>query len=130
MVNNNFFKLLGQSKEEYTKYLESGESDALAEAGELLWECVKVDLAQVTSMKTDNVNALITAVGQMGEIYNTLFYHCYNFHSWYMGGVPNDFALEKKLYLKTVKSLETVIKNREDSKRTKKQVIENIVGAI
>jgi hypothetical protein len=47
-----------------------------------------------------------------------------------MGGVPNDFALEKKLYLKTVKSLETVIKNREDSKRTKKQVIENIVGAI
>ena len=41
-------KLLGQSKEEYAKYLANGETDVLAEAGELLWECLKADLAQVT----------------------------------------------------------------------------------
>ncbi len=91
---------------------------------------MKVDIVQVNGLKTDNVNALKTAVGQMGEIYNTLFYHCYHFHSWYVGGVPNDFALEKKIYLKTVKSMETVMKNREDNKRTKKRGAKNIVVAI
>ncbi len=130
MLDKDFFKLLDQSKIEYAKYLESGESDALAEAGELLWECVKADLVHVTSMKTDNVNALMRAVAPMGEIYNQLFYHSYHFHSWYVGGVPNDFALEKKLYLETVKSLETLKRNRENSKRTKKQVTENMVVVI
>ena len=130
MVDNNFLKLLGQSKEEYTKYLENGVSDDLAEAGELLWECLKADIVQAANMKIDNVNALKLAVIKRGEAYNQLFYQCYHFHSWYVGGVPNDFSVEEKLYLKTAKSLETLIKNRENSKRTKKQLIENIATAI
>lgn len=130
MVDNNFLKkLLGQSKEEYAKYLENGVSDDLAEAGELLWECMKADIVQAANMKIGNVNALKLAVVKRGEAYNQLFYQCYHFHSWYVGGVPNDFAVEKKLYLKTVKSLETLIKNRANGRRTK-QAMENAVAAI
>lgn len=131
MVDNSFLKkLLGQSKEEYSKYLQNGVTDNLAEAGELLWECVKADIAQASNMKLDNVNALKSAVAKKGEAYNQLFYQCFHFHSWYVGGVPNDFVVEKKLYLKTVKSLETLIKNRGESKTTQKKVMENTIEAI
>ena len=131
MIENNVLhKLLSQSKEEYAKYLDNGESDVLAEAGELLWECLKAGISQVIEMKTENVNALKAAADQMGETYNQLFFQCYHFHSWYAGGVPNDFAAEKKLYLKTAKSLENIIKNREKSRRTKKQKMENAAEAI
>ena len=123
-------KLLGQSQEEFSKYLENGESDVFAEAGELLWECMKIDVAQVIGRETDNINALKSAVSQMGETYNQLFYQCYHFHSWYIGGVPNDFALEKKLYLKTAKSLEKLIKNRETNRKIKKKAIENVALAV
>jgi hypothetical protein len=129
MVDNNFLKLLGQSKEEYTKYLENGVSDDLAEAGELLWECLKADIVQAANMKIDNVNALKLAVIKRGEAYNQLFYQCYHFHSWYVGGVPNDFVMEEKLYLKTIKSLEALLKNRANGRRAK-HAMENAVAAI
>ncbi len=130
MVDNIFLKkLLGQSKEEYCKYLENGVSDDLAEAGELLWECVKTDISQDSNLKNDNVHALKSAAAKRGEVYNQLFYQCYHFHSWYVGGVPNDFIAEKKLYLKTAKSLEMLIKNRGESRTAEKQVMENIVDA-
>jgi hypothetical protein len=130
MDNLELKKLLGQSKAEYAKYLECGDSDTLAEAGELLWECLKADVAQVTSVKTDNFNELMKAAAKMGENRNQLFYHCYHFHSWYLGGVPSDFEVEKKLYLKSVKSLENIIKNRESKKRGKKRELENATEAI
>jgi len=82
MVDNSFLKkLLGQSKEEYSKYLENGMSDDLAEAGELLWECMKADISRASNMKIDIVNALKSAVAKRGEAYNQLFYRCYHFHS-------------------------------------------------
>jgi hypothetical protein len=130
MIENDVLgKLLGQSKDEYVKYLANGETDVLAEAGELLWECLKADLSQVLVMKNDDINALMAAAAQMGETYNQLFYQCYHFHSWYVGGVPSDFVLEKKLYLKTVKSIEKLVKNRGKSRKTKKRNLEDAIEA-
>lgn len=123
-------KLLGQSKVEYARYLDGKDDDALAEAGELLWECLKAHIAQVTNTKTDNINTLAEATAQMGEAYNQLFCHCCHFHSWYVGGVPNDFAAEKKLYLKSAGSLEKIIENQGKPRRTKKQELENATEAI
>ena len=130
IYNNELRKLLGQSKEAYAQYLESKDGDALAEAGELLWECLKVNIAQVNKTKTDNINALRAAAAQLGEAYNQLFDHSYHFHSWYLGAVPNDFAAEEKLYLKTVKTLEKITKNIGNKCRTKKQELENAASAI
>lgn len=122
MTENNILKrLMGQSKDEYAKYLANGETDVLAEAGELLWQCLKADIAQSRFMEKDNLTALKSAAAQMGETYNQLFYQCYHFHSWYTGGVPSDFVLEEKLYLKTAKSMETLIKNRENSRINKRE---------
>ena len=68
MVDNIFLKkLLGQSKEEYCKYLENGISDDLAEAGELLWECMKTDISQDSNLKNDNVHALKSAAAKRGK---------------------------------------------------------------
>lgn len=123
--NKELKKLLGQSKEEYAKYLENGESDSLAEAGELLWECLKADIAEVTNTKNNNINALMVAATQKGENYNQLFYHCSHFHSWYLGGgVPNDFAAERKLYLKTAKTLQKILE-RGNARKEKRKVLEN-----
>jgi hypothetical protein len=122
MIENDILrKLLGQSRGEYAKYLADGETDFLAEAGELLWQCLKADITQSNFMEKDNLTALKAAAAQMGETYNQLFYQCYHFHSWYTGGVPNDFVLEKKLYLKTAKSVETLIKNRENNRINKRE---------
>jgi hypothetical protein len=126
MINNNDpEKLLGQSKEEYAKYLENGESDSLAEAGELLWECLKADIAEVTNAKKNNINALMVAAAQRGETYNQLFYRCSHFHSWYLGGgVPNDFVAKRKLYLKTAKTLQKILE-RGNGRKAKRKVLEN-----
>lgn len=124
-INDDPEKLLSQSKEQYSKYLESQDSDILAEAGELLWECVKAHIAQETNLKTNNLKTLTNTVSQMGERFNKLFFHCYHFHSWYLGvGVPNDFGAERKLYLESAKSLEKIISNEGNSKRTKKRELE------
>jgi len=67
----------------------------------------------------------------MGEPFNELFFHCYHFHSWYLGGgVPNDFETEKKLYEKSVKSLERIMMKRKNNRWTRKQKIENAAEAI
>src|SRR5208337_2264214 len=111
-------KLLGQSQEEYVKYLENGESDALAEAGELLWECLKVDMSKAAKTKADNINALMAAAALKGDDFTQLFYRCFHFHSWYAeGGVPNDFVLEKKLYKETAKTLQGMIENNEKARK-------------
>jgi hypothetical protein len=103
-------KLLGQSKEEYAKFLENQDVDILAEAGELLWKSLKAHLEQETNTKTNNFQALTKTASRMGERFNKLFFHCYHFHSWYSGvGVPNDFTAEKKLYSESVKSLEKIV---------------------
>lgn len=123
-------KLLSQSKEAYAKYVECNKVDDLAEAGELLWECLKANIAQVTNTKTDNVNELRRAAAPMGEIYNQLFFHCNHFHSLYLGdGVSNDFAAEKKLYQKSVRSLEKIIKNKVNCAKNRKR-LENATEAI
>jgi len=115
--DNEIKKLLGQSKTEYANFLKHSKSDDLAEAGELLWECFRTDIAQVTNTKIDDINALIAAANQMGEPFNELFFHCYHFHSWYLGGgVPNDFETEKKLYEKSVKSLERIMMKRKNNR--------------
>lgn len=126
MIENNAIKeLLEQSKTEYANYLKHGEGDALAEAGELLWECLRANLAQVTKIEIDNINALMAAVAQMGEPFNQLFFRCYHFHSWYSGGgVPNNFEAEEKMYLESFSSVEKMVKNKANSLRTKKQKLE------
>jgi hypothetical protein len=118
-------KLLSQSKEQFAKYLESQDSDVFAEAGELLWESLKANMVQETNIKTNNFKTLTMAASQMGERFNKLFFHCCHFHSWYLGiGVPNDFAAEKKLYLESVKSLEKIIRNKGNNRRTRKKELE------
>ncbi len=118
-------KLLGQSKEEYAKFLINQDSDVLAEAGELLWESLKAHIVQETNLKTNSVKTLTKAASLMGERFNTLFFHCYHFHSWYLGvGVPNDFVAEKKLYLESVRSLEKIVNNEGKSHKTKKRELE------
>ncbi|MGD6934660.1 MAG: hypothetical protein ACQCN5_10690 [Candidatus Bathyarchaeia archaeon] len=102
--------LLIQSKQEYAKFLKSKDLDVFAEAGELLWESLKAYLMQATKQKLDGVRAMENIAGQMGEVYNELFFHCQHFHSWYLGvGVPNDFAAEKKLYTQSLQILEKII---------------------
>lgn len=128
--DNEIKKLLAQSKLEYANYLEHGESDALAEAGELLWECFRANVAQITNVKIDNINALKATVANMGEPVNQLFFRCYHFHSWYSGGgVPNNFEAEKKIYIESLKSVEKIVKNRINSQRTKTQKLENAAEA-
>ena len=113
-------RLLGQSQEEYDKYLESGESDALAEAGELLWECLKVDMAKAAKTKAGNINALMAVAALRGDAFVELFYRCFHFHSWYFeGGVPNDFVLEKRLYRETAKTLQGMLENSEKAQKRK-----------
>ncbi len=111
MGNNvNSERLLVQSKEEYSKFLESHNSDVFAQAGELLWESLKAHIIQVRDVKTKDIKSLTKTASQMGESFNELFFHCYHFHSWYLGeGVPNDFTAEKKLYLEAVESLNQLI---------------------
>ena len=119
-------KLLGQSQEEYDKYLENGESDALAEAGELLWECLKIDMAKAAKTKAGNINSLMAAAALKGDDFTRLFYRCFHFHSWYAeGGVPKDFVLEKRLYKETVKTLQGMIENSEKARKLKRQVMES-----
>ena len=116
-------KLLGQSKKEYAKFLEKQDVDILAEAGELLWESLKAHLEQETNTKTNSFQTLTKIAARMGERFNTLFFHCYHFHSWYSGvGVPNDFPAEKKLYLESAKSFEKIISKGKI--RPKKREIE------
>lgn len=118
-------KLLGQSKEQYAKFLESQNSDFLAEAGELLWESLKAHIAQRTNTKTNNFKILTNAASRMGKPFNELFFHCLHFHSWYSGvGVPNNFVAEEKLYSKSVKSLEKIISNKRNKRRTEKRELE------
>lgn len=130
IVNNEIEKFLGLSKELYAKYLESGEGDALSEAGELLWEGLKTDIAQVANTKTENIQTLTKAATQMGETYIQLFFHCYHFHSWYVHGVPNNIMAEKKLYQKSVKSLEKILKNRTNRRYPRKQKLKIAADAI
>ncbi len=102
--------LLGQSKQEYAKFLKCQDTDVFAEAGELLWESLKAYLKQATKQKLDGANALANMAGQMGDVFNELFFHCQHFHSWYSGvGVPNDFVAEKKLYTQSLETLEKII---------------------
>ncbi len=131
MINDNEIKkLLEQSKIEYMNYLKEGEEDALAEAGELLWDCFRANISQATNTKIDNINALMASVAKMGEPFTQLFYHCYHFHSWYSGGgKPNNFEAEKKIYIESFKSVEKILKNKRNSHRTKKQ-LENAAEAI
>jgi hypothetical protein len=118
--------LLGQSKEEYAKYLKCQDNDFLAEAGELLWESLKAYIIQETNTKTSNIKTLTMATSQLGETVNQLFFRCYHFHSWYSGGgVPNDFTTEKKLYLESAKSLEKML-NEVNCQRTKPQELKKI----
>jgi hypothetical protein len=132
MTNNlELIKLLKQSRSEYKNYLNGGKDDALAEAGELLWECLKANIAQVTNAKIDNNNALKAAAASMGEQFNQLFFHCYHFHSWYSGGgVPNNFEAEEKIYLESFKSVEKFVNNKRSSQRTKERELENAAEAI
>ncbi len=120
--DDEFTKLLSQSKEAYSKYLDRNEVEDLAEAGEFLWECLKFKIAQLNNMKTANISALREASAQMGEVFNQLFFHCYHFHSWYLMGVLNDLETEKKLYLESVRTLENIINNKENSRKTKKKI--------
>ena len=109
--NGDIEKLLGQSKDAYARYLENGEGDALAEAGELLWECLKAEIVEAANTKIANFNALKTEADLRGETYSQLFFRCHHFHSWYFeGGVPNNFAAEKKLYIETAKTLRKILK--------------------
>lgn len=124
-INDDPEALLGQSKEQYGKFLVSQDSDVLAEAGELLWESLKAYIAQVTNTKISNVKTLTNTAAQMGENFNKLFFHCSHFHSWFLGvGVPNDFTAEKKLYVEAEKSLEKIIRNAGKIRGTKKKEIE------
>ncbi|XHH08136.1 MAG: hypothetical protein ACFCUE_11250 [Candidatus Bathyarchaeia archaeon] len=101
--------LLGQSKQEYAKFLKSQDVDVFAEAGELLWESLKAYLDEATQ-KNNGAKALATIANQMGDAFNELFFHCQHFHSWYSGvGVPNDFPAEKKLYTQSLATLEKII---------------------
>jgi hypothetical protein len=123
-------KLLEQSKTEYANYLKLDKEDALAEAGELLWECFRASVAQITNIKIDNINELMATTTQMGEPFNQLFFRCYHFHSWYSGGgVPNNFEAEKKIYIESVRSVEKIVKNKRNSQRTKKQKLETATEA-
>ena len=123
--NKDIEKLLGQSKDAYDRFLENGESDALAEAGELLWECLKAELNQEANAKIENFNALKTEADLRGEKYSQLFFRCHHFHSWYFeGGVPNNFVAEKKLYIVTAKTLQKILEDK-NSRKIKKQAIEN-----
>jgi hypothetical protein len=102
--------LLNQSKIQYGKFLKNRDNDVLAEAGELLWESLKAHLAQVTNTKTSNLKTLTKTASQMGEVFNELFFHCYHFHTWYIGdGVLNDYRTENNLYLQSVGVLEQII---------------------
>jgi hypothetical protein len=102
--------LLGQSKQEYSKFLKSQDVDVFAEAGELLWESLKAYLKQATKQKMDGAKALAIIASQMGDVFNELLFNCQHFHSWYIGvGVPNDFAAEKKLYTQSLETLEKII---------------------
>ena len=125
--NRDIEKLLGQSKDAYAKYLENGEAEGLAEAGKLLWECLKAELSQTAIAKTYNLNALKEEANLRGEMVSQLFFRCHHFHSWYFeGGVPNNVAAEKKLYLGTLNSLQKILENKHILK-AKKQAIENTV---
>jgi hypothetical protein len=131
IVDNEIKKLLEQSKAVYSNYLKLGEEDSLAEAGELLWECVRASVAQITNIKIDNINALMSAATKMGEPFNQLFFRCYHFHSWYSGGgVPNNFEAEKRIYIESFRSVEKIVKNNKNSHRTKKQRLEAATEAI
>jgi len=103
--------LLGQSKQEYAKFLKSQDVDVFAEAGELLWESFKAYLTQSTNItKIDGAKAFAKLASQMGEVFNELFFHCQHFHSWYIGeGVPTDYVAEKKLYTRSLNTLEKII---------------------
>ena len=128
MINNDDpRRLLGQSKEQYAKFLESKDNDVLAEAGELLWESLKAHITQMTNSKTDNFKTLTNAASKMGEPFNELFFHCLHFHSWYLGvGVPNNFAAEEKLYSESVQSLEKIINENGHSQRARKRPLEKV----
>ena len=128
MINNDDpRRLLGQSKEQYAKFLESKDNDVLAEAGELLWESLKAHIIQTGNIKVSNLKILTKAASEMGETYSTLFFHCYHFHSWYLGvGVPNSIIAEKKLYLETVKLLEKTINENGHSQRARKRPLEKV----
>jgi len=63
MINDNEIKkLLRQSKIEYANYLKLGEGDDLVQAGELLWECFRANIAQVTHTKIANFNQKVQAL--------------------------------------------------------------------
>ena len=132
MINDSEIKkLLEQSKKEYANYLKHGEEDALAEAGNLLWECFRANIAQITNIKIDNIKALKSAVAQMEEPVNQLFFRCYHFHSWYSGGgVPNNFEAEKKIYIESFKSVEKIVENKINNQRMSKQKLEKSAEAI
>jgi hypothetical protein len=120
-------KLLGQSKEQYAKFLVSHDNDVLAEAGELLWESLKAHVMQIASIKVSNLKTLTKAASEMGETYSTLFFHCYHFHSWYLGvGVPNSIIAEKKLYLESVKLLEKTMNENGHTQRARKRRLEKV----
>jgi hypothetical protein len=120
-------KLLGQSKEQYAKFLVTHDNDVLAEAGELLWESLKAHVMQIASIKVSNLKTLTKAASEMGETYSTLFFHCYHFHSWYLGvGVPNSIIAEKKLYLESVKLLEKTMNENGHTQRARKRRLEKV----
>lgn len=111
MSSNKSESLLGQSKQEYARYLKNQDIDVFAEAGELLWESFKAYLKQASkTQKLDSAKALGNFASQKGETINDLFFHCQHFHAWYTGeGVPNDFVAEKKLYTETLQSFEKLL---------------------